>query len=111
MIYILNIEYIIGISLIIVFLIIKIFMLLVSKFQNLRYSKEHKKQKKNYNDIKEIATQIIDEFEELLYVNDIKIPNSNREGNEDEACIYGDDYYNLEESIIEILERNELNEW
>ena len=54
---------------------------------------------------KEKAAEIIDRFEDLLAINDIKIPNENREGNDDEACIYGDDYYNLEESIMEILSR------
>ena len=36
--------------------------------------------------------------------NDIKIPNEERCGNEDEGCIYGTDYYNLEDKIAEILD-------
>lgn len=67
--------------------------------------KHTKKQKKQIEINKEKATEIIDKFEDLLAINDIKIPNKEREGNEEEACIYGSDYYNLEESIIEILNR------
>ena len=72
---------------------------------NIKHTKKQKKQPKQLDINKEKAIEIIDEFEDLLVVNDIKIPNADREGNEDEACIYGSDYYNLEESIIEILNR------
>lgn len=59
--------------------------------------------KKEEANNKEIAIKIIDEFEELLAKNDIKIPSKDREGAEDEACIYGTEYYELEDSIIDIL--------
>ena len=72
---------------------------------NIKHIKKQKRQSKQLEINKEKAIQIIDEFEDLLVVNDIKIPNADREENEDEACIYGSDYYNLEESIIEILNR------
>ena len=78
---------------------------------NIKYTKKQKKKKKQEKQLKESeinrkkAIEIIDEFEDLLAINDIKIPNVDREGNEDEACIYGSDYYNLEDSIIEILSR------
>ena len=62
------------------------------------------KRKKSINN-KRLAIQIIDDFEQLLDQKNIKIPNIDRKGNEDEACIYGSDYYNLEDSIIEILSR------
>ena len=60
-----------------------------------------KKTQKN----REIAIEIIETFEELLDSKDIKIPSKEREGNEDEACIYGTEYYELENSIIKIIER------
>ena len=72
---------------------------------NIKHTKKQKRQSKQLEINKEKAVEIIDEFEDLLVVNDIKIPNADREENEDEACIYGSDYYNLEESIIEILNR------
>lgn len=53
---------------------------------------------------RKIANKIIDMFEELLKEHEIKIPNEERCGNEDEACIYGTDYYNLEDKIAEILD-------
>ena len=52
---------------------------------------------------RELAIKIIDEFENLLAEKNIKIPNNEREGNMDEACIYGSDYYTLEDNILEIL--------
>ena len=58
-----------------------------------------KKTQKN----REIAIEIIETFEELLDSKDIKIPSEEREGDEDEACIYGTEYYELEDSIIKIL--------
>lgn len=72
---------------------------------NIRCVKSEKRKSKNLESNKEKAIEIIDEFEDLLAINDIKIPNVDREGNEDEACIYGSDYYSLEESIIEILNK------
>ena len=52
---------------------------------------------------RELAFAIIGEFEELLARHDIKIPSADREGSEEEACIYGDAYYELEDRIVEIL--------
>ena len=72
---------------------------------NIKHTKKQKRQSKQLEINKEKAIEIIDEFEDLLVVNDIKIPNADREENDDEACIYGSDYYNLEKSIIEILNR------
>lgn len=68
---------------------------------------------------RKIANKIIDEFENLLKEHDMKIPNGERCNNEDEACIYGDDYYNLEDKITEILDdyimdknlKNKLKLW
>lgn len=52
---------------------------------------------------REIATRIIDAFEELLAEYEIKLPNNERTGDEYEASIYGSDYYNLEDKITSIL--------
>ena len=54
------------------------------------------------------ADDIIDIFEELLDRLDITIPDKWREGEEDEARIFGDTYYDLENKIIERLKK-EMN--
>jgi hypothetical protein len=56
-----------------------------------------------------IAVEILDEFEELLGRKGIKIPSEDREPdgcNLNEACLYGSEYYELEDAITEILKRN-----
>ncbi len=53
---------------------------------------------------RELAIEIISKFEELLSKKDIKIPNDEIENEEDEACIYGKDYYELEDEITELLD-------
>jgi len=50
-----------------------------------------------------VAAVIIDEFEQLLADHDIVIPYEDREGEPEEACIYGEEYYNLEDSITAII--------
>lgn len=67
--------------------------------------RNEKKKKKRIAKDRECAGEILDKFEELLAKNDIKIPNNDREGGKDEACIFGRDYYDLEDSIVEILEK------
>ena len=52
------------------------------------------------------AADIIDIFEELLDRLDITLPYKWREGEEDEARIFGDTYYELENKIVERLRRN-----
>lgn len=54
-------------------------------------------------DSREIANIVIDKFEELLNQYDIKLPSSDREENNDEAAIFGSDYYELEDTISNIL--------
>lgn len=54
---------------------------------------------------REIAIEIIDEFEELLERHEINIPSDDREGNEEEAHIYGCDYWRLEDTITDILKK------
>ena len=53
--------------------------------------------------IRECAAQICDVFEELLAEHDIIIPDDGREGEEDEAALFGDAYYSTEDAVVEIL--------
>ncbi len=52
---------------------------------------------------RQLAIRICDEFEGRLAKKNIKVPSSDREGNEEEACLYGREYYALEDAIVEIL--------
>lgn len=45
------------------------------------------------NKARRVAIEIMDEFEELL----------DREGRKEEACIYGTEYYELEDVVTDIL--------
>ena len=58
------------------------------------------------NNLINTADDIIDIFEELLDRLDITLPDKWREGEEDEARIFGDTYYELESKIVERLRRN-----
>ena len=62
---------------------------------------------KNYDDadLRNTADDIIDIFEELLNRFDITIPDKWREGEEDEARIFGDTYYELEDKIAKRLRK------
>lgn len=57
----------------------------------------------NVISIREYAAGICDVFENLLAEHDILIPDEEREGEEEEACLYGDAYYATEDRIVEIL--------
>ena len=63
---------------------------------------------KNYDDadLRNTADELIDIFEELLDRLDITLPDKWREGEEAEARIFGDTYYELENKIVERLKRN-----
>lgn len=52
-----------------------------------------------------IAADIIDIFEELLDRLDITIPDKWRVNEEDEARIFGDTYFELENKIVERLKK------
>lgn len=54
--------------------------------------------------ISEYTAAIIDVFEDVLSEHDMYIPDDFREGEEGEACIYGDTYYQMEEKIKKLLE-------
>lgn len=51
------------------------------------------------------ADDIIDIFEELLDRLDITLPDKWRKGEEDEAKIFGDSYYELENKIVERMKK------
>lgn len=59
----------------------------------------------NGNNIyREAAFYIVDEFDDLLALHDIYIPDIEREGEPDEAPIYGCTYYNLVDKVETYLE-------
>ena len=68
---------------------------------------EEKNTMDNTNNLTNTADDIIDIFEELLDRLDITLPDQWREGEEDEARIFGDTYYELENKIVERLRREE----
>jgi len=53
--------------------------------------------------VRQIANEICEQFEELLDKHNIDIPDDDREGNEEEAHIYGMTYAELEDRITDIL--------
>ena len=57
------------------------------------------------NNLINTADDIVDIFEELLDRLDITLPDKWREGEEDEARIFGDTYYELESKIVEKLRK------
>ena len=75
------------------------------------YEKLNRKEEENTmgttNNLTNTADDIIDIFEELLDRLDITIPDKWREDEEDEARIFGDTYYELENQIVERLRKEE----
>jgi hypothetical protein len=55
--------------------------------------------------LRQLAIEILDEFEELLEAKGIKIPSHDREGREEEACLYCTEYYELEDAVVGVLDR------
>ena len=53
----------------------------------------------------EFIGQLIDVFEDFLDGKGVEIKNSEREGDEDEAIIYGSDYDEVADGIREIISR------
>lgn len=69
--------------------------------------KEEENTMNTTNNLTDIADDIIDIFEELLDRLDITLPDKWREGEEDEARIFGDTYYELENKIVERLKKED----
>lgn len=59
---------------------------------------------------RELAFAVIGEFEELLDRHNIRIPSRGREGGQEEACIYGSEYYELEDAIMDLLMRRDAGD-
>lgn len=82
-------------------------------YENLN-KKEGENKMKNTNAVAKLneealtntAADIIDIFEELLDELDITLPDKWRADEEDEARIFGETYYELENKIVERLRRN-----
>lgn len=53
--------------------------------------------------IRHISANIAGIFEDILSDNDILVPDVEREGDEDEAALYGDTYSEFEDCITEAL--------
>lgn len=62
------------------------------------------------NKYRELAISIIEEFEEMLDAMDISLPSKDREGNPEEARIYGTEYYLLEDTITDLLKKH-IRKW
>jgi hypothetical protein len=43
------------------------------------------------------------EFEDLLDEKDIMVPSADREGRPEEACLYGSEYYALEDGVVGVV--------
>ena len=56
---------------------------------------------------REFAIAILDLFEDLLDEKGIDIPSEDRVGEEGEARIYGTEYFQLEDGIVQLLEQFE----
>lgn len=58
--------------------------------------------------MKEKVIEIMNEVERFLVRRNIFIPDKNRTGEPDEACLFGDAYYELEDRIENCLKEPEL---
>lgn len=55
--------------------------------------------------LRDYSGKICDLMEDLLDRYGICIPDDNRECDPDEACLFGDNYCNLEDGIVDLLEK------
>ena len=55
---------------------------------------------------RELAIEIINEFEELLNKYEIKIPDEERKGSEEESKIFGTNYWALEDKVTEMIKNH-----
>lgn len=53
----------------------------------------------------DLLHNIMAEFEDFLDHHNITIPSEDREGAEEEARIFGSEYYNLEDKIKELINK------
>ena len=73
---------------------------------NLKYFKPNvtKEDKPEEINLRESSVLILELFEQVLSKHNIMIPDEDRVGDDDEACIYGMTYCELEEGITSVLE-------
>jgi|GEM_PF-2833826 len=57
----------------------------------------------NEEDARRTAWKILGEVEEFLAAKGIMVPSDGREGGEEEACLYGTEYYELEDAVVGLL--------
>ena len=70
------------------------------------YIQKHNYEEDDDNELtnnRTLAVSIIHVFEDFLSNKGIDIPNPDKTGDEDEAIIYGEDYYYLEDTITNML--------
>lgn len=103
--FVLDIGNLIGLGIIIIVLLVSGLIYLSLNIKDWLDNKKWERCNKKMEDNRKLAIKIIDEFEALLSKYEIKLPNEEREENENEACIYGSDYYELEDKITELLNR------
>lgn len=60
----------------------------------------------NYTQISKASFEIIQEIEEMLESHNITIPDRDRTGSKDEARLFGEHYYLLEDAIKTIIKIN-----
>lgn len=56
-----------------------------------------------YTSLYDLSADIIDVLEDILSANNIMVPDECREGYEDEACIYGDTYTELQMVVMNVI--------
>ena len=60
---------------------------------------------------RKLAIKILTDFEELLKRHNIKIPSDDREADrKNDACLYGCEYYELEDGITNILKKQRFTD-
>lgn len=70
-------------------------------------SEESKNLKRKYDSLeREIASEIIDIVEDKLAELEVDLPDKFKEGREDEAIIFGSNYFDLEDKITECIIEN-----
>lgn len=60
---------------------------------------------------RQTAILILGKFEKLLDKYNITIPDEHRMGEPDEACLYGAEYYRLEDEITDLLNKRDREEF
>lgn len=62
----------------------------------------------NEKEARNLAIYLLNEVEELLDEHNIEVPDADREGNKEEASLYGTTYYNLEDTFVRLIMTKKL---